>query len=107
MDKLIPLWEHLDLRIISERRIKEFGEEYPDAAVALANWKRAVRVAHWRHQSDVKAHFSNSDLVGEKTVFNIANNRYRLIAFINFRAQILFVKQILAHSEYDKGRWKQ
>jgi mRNA interferase HigB len=95
------------LRIISERRIKEFGEKYSDASRALANWKRAVRAAAWANQADVKAHFVDSDLVGEKTVFNIANNRYRMIVFIAFRTQIVYIKQILSHKEYDKGKWKQ
>ncbi len=55
----------------------------------------------------MKAQFHDSDLVGEKTVFNVANNRYRLVAFISFRTQILYVKHILSHKEYDKGNWKQ
>ena len=95
------------LRIISERRIKEFGERYSDAKEALANWKRAVRAARWRTSADVRAHFNDSDAVGEKTVFNIAKNRYRLIAYINFAAQIVYVREILSHKEYGKGQWRQ
>jgi mRNA interferase HigB len=75
--------------------------------LALANWRRAVRAARWRSQVEVKGQFNDSDLVGEKTVFNIAKNRYRLIAFISFRAQIVYIKEILSHKEYDKGTWKQ
>ena len=44
---------------------------------------------------------------GEKTVFNIAKNRFRLIAFVSFRTGIVYIKEILSHKEYDKGRWKQ
>lgn len=95
------------MRIISERKIRDFGRKHSDAAIALVNWRRAVRAARWNHQSDVKAQFHDSDLVGEKTVFNIPKNRYRLIAFISFRTQIVYIKQILAHREYDKGLWKQ
>jgi len=95
------------LRIISERRVRDFGEKYSDAKLALANWQRAVRAASWRTQADVRAHFNDSDLVGEKTVFNIAKNRYRLIAYVNFSAQIVYIKEILSHREYSKGQWKQ
>jgi mRNA interferase HigB len=80
---------------------------YSDAAVALANWKRAVRAARWSTQADVRAHFNDSDRAGERTVFNIAKNRYRLIAYINFAAQIVYIKEILSHKEYNKGQWKQ
>jgi len=95
------------LRIISERRVRDFGEKYSDARLALANWQRAVRAARWRTQADVRAHFNDSDLVGEKTVFNIAKNRYRLVAYINFGAQIVYIKEILSQREYSKGQWKQ
>ena len=94
------------VRVISERRIQEFGGKYSDAKLALANWKRAVRAARWKSQADVKAQFHDSDLVGEKTVFNVANNRYRMVALVAFRTQIVYIKQILTHKEYDKGQWK-
>ena len=73
---------------------------------ALNGWKRVVRAARWKSSADVKSTFPDSDRVGEKTVFNIAGNRYRLIAFIGFRWQAVFVKAILTHKEYDKGAWK-
>lgn len=95
------------VRIIAERWVREFSNKYSDAASALANWKRAVHSAAWRTQAEVKAHFYDSGLVGDKTVFNIANNRYRLVAYISFRTEILYVKEILTHREYDKGQWKQ
>jgi len=86
--------------------IREFGQRRSDASLSLANWMRAVRAASWCNQAEVKAQFHSSDLVGEKTVFDIANNRYRLIAFISFRRQIVFIKEILSHKDYDKGQWK-
>jgi len=95
------------VRIISERRLSEFASRYSDAAAALANWKRAVRASRWDHQADVKAQFHDSDLVADKTVFNIAGNRYRLIAYISFATGIVYIKDILTHKDYDKGGWKQ
>jgi len=89
------------------RLIHCFSEKYADAALALANWMRAVRAAAWRTQAEVKAQFHDSDLVGDRTVFNIAHNRYRLVAYLSFRTQILYVKHILTRREYDKGNWKQ
>ena len=65
-----------------------------------------VRQAQWKTGADVKETFSKSDSVGDKTVFDIALNRYRLIAFINFRNQAVYIKAILTHREYDKGDWK-
>jgi len=39
--------------------------------------------------------------------FNLGGNKYRLIAAIHFNTQMLFVRRILTHSEYDTERWKK
>nr|WP_232225275.1 type II toxin-antitoxin system HigB family toxin [Dactylococcopsis salina] len=36
------------------------------------------------------------------TVFNIKGNRYRLIVGIDYKKQIIFIKYVLTHAEYDK-----
>ena len=46
---------------------------------------------------------NNDDLI----VFDICGNHYRLITFITFKKQICYIKQILTHTKYDKGRWKR
>jgi mRNA interferase HigB len=46
------------------------------------------------------------DKVGERFVFNVGGNTYRLIAAIAFAPQLLWVKAVLTHAEYDKGDWK-
>jgi len=45
---------------------------------------------------------SASVLTSERVVFNIKGNDYRLIAAINYEYQILFVKWLGTHEEYDK-----
>jgi mRNA interferase HigB len=50
--------------------------------------------------------FNSVDVVGNYHVFNIGGNKYRLIAFIKYTAQICYIKHILTHKEYDKGTWK-
>jgi mRNA interferase HigB len=46
------------------------------------------------------------DRVGELLVFDIGGNKYRLIAYIRFTKQIVYIKAVLTHREYDKGAWK-
>jgi mRNA interferase HigB len=94
------------VRIISKKAIREFGKKYSDAVASLTEWQRIVVTAKWDTTADVKATFRNADFVGDKTVFNIALNRYRLIAFIAFRARVVYIRAILTHKEYDKETWK-
>ena len=47
--------------------------------------------------------------VGEKiyTIFNISGNRFRLVAQIYYEDQVLLVRYVLTHAEYDKGDWRK
>jgi mRNA interferase HigB len=38
--------------------------------------------------------------------FNIGGNKYRLITYINYQEKLVFIRDILTHTEYDKENWK-
>lgn len=59
--------------------------------------------ANW---AELKAAFNTVDKVGELAVFDIGGNKYRLIAYIRFEKQIVYIKAVLTHGDYDKGAWK-
>jgi mRNA interferase HigB len=65
-----------------------------------------VRTADWKTPAEMKKVYPSADLVGRRTVFNIAGNKYRLIARMNYETQRVFVLYILTHAEYDHGEWK-
>lgn len=49
------------------------------------------------------AEFKGADYVGnERIVFNITQNKYRLVAAFNYDFQLCFVKFLGTHKEYDK-----
>jgi mRNA interferase HigB len=95
------------VRIISKRRIREFWERFPKAVEPLKHWANAVRRAEWTNPGALKAEFGSADFVGDLTVFNVGGNKYRLIAFVDYRRQVVYIKHILTHEEYDKGEWKR
>ena len=49
-----------------------------------------VRRANWQSLAEVKTIYSSADVVGRRTVFNIAGNHFRLIARINYRVQAVY-----------------
>jgi len=51
--------------------------------------------------------FPSADMVDNLVIFNIAGNKYRLIAAIHFNRQKLYIRDVLTHAEYDKERWKK
>ncbi len=68
----------------------------------LDAWHERVLEADWKNSAELKAEISSASiLTSERVVFNIKGNSYRLIAAINYVHQILFVKWIGTHAEYD------
>jgi mRNA interferase HigB len=55
---------------------------------------------------EVQAVYPKAEAVGNFTVFNVKGNKYRLILSINYEQQIIYIKYVLTHAEYDKENWK-
>ncbi|MFO0048296.1 MAG: type II toxin-antitoxin system HigB family toxin [Pseudanabaena sp.] len=95
------------MRIYSKKTLDEFGKTHADVANVLQGWYRVAKSAKWQNIQDVKQSCSASaDAAGRFTVFNIKGNKYRLIVSIDYERQIINIKYILTHAEYDSGRWK-
>lgn len=80
--------------------------KHADASVPLDAWYRIAKKAGWKNITDVRKTFSSADAAGTCTVFNIKGNRYRLITWINYETQKIFIKHVLTHAEYSKEDWK-
>lgn len=94
------------MKIISNSALRAFAAEHPQAGEALQGWRRVVERNRFDNWAQLKATFNSVDKVGELAVFDIGGNKYRLVAFIRFAPQILYIKSVLTHREYDQGAWK-
>jgi mRNA interferase HigB len=94
------------MRIISRKALREFWEDHPKAQSGLLLWYDRITDATFKTFNDVRQIFSSADLVGNFVVFNISGNRYRLITYIDYEYQIIFIRSVLTHAEYDKEKWK-
>lgn len=94
------------MRIISNRALREFALIHPDSSLPLPGWRRVIEANSFDNWASLKRAFNNVDRVGELAVFDIAGNRYRLVAYVRFERQIVYVKSVMTHSECEKGRWK-
>jgi mRNA interferase HigB len=95
------------MRIVTRRRLLEFAEKHPDANEPLDRWYRIVKSHDFESFSKLRLSFPSADKVDELTVFNIGGNKYRLIVAIHYDRKIVYIRDILTHQEYDKGRWKE
>ena len=94
------------MRIIKRGALEQFWEKHPDAKTSLESWYGVVRRAVWQTPVEMKRIYPNADLVGRRTIFNIAGNKYRMVARVNYETQRVFVLYLLTHAEYDRGDWK-
>jgi len=94
------------VRVVSKAAIREFAERHEDALEPLMHWHYVTKRARWTNFVDLREDFNHADVVGLYTVFNIAGNKYRLIAAIKYRWAVVYIREILTHVEYSKGKWK-
>ncbi|MBH1977951.1 MAG: type II toxin-antitoxin system HigB family toxin [Comamonadaceae bacterium] len=94
------------MKIISNSALRAFAADHPQAQEPLQGWRRVIEKNRFAHWAELKAAFNAVDKVGELAVFDIGGNKYRLIACIRFEKQIVYIKAVLTHRDYDKGAWK-
>lgn len=92
------------MRLISNKALREFASIHLPAEAPLQGWRRIVEQSAFRNFAELKLAFNIVDKVGGLLVFNIAGNHYRLIAAIHFNTQILYVRAVMTHAEYDDWR---
>lgn len=94
------------MRIISRKALRIFWERHPEAEEVLIDWFTKVKRSYPSNFIDLRKTFPSADLVGDCYVFNVGGNNYRVIAHIDFSLQIIWIRFVLSHSEYDKEKWK-
>lgn len=92
------------MRIIALKRLKEHWQRphRRDSEQPLKAWHAVAKEASWDHFAHVKAQFRSASAVGERVVFNIAGNKYRLVTYINYEFHIVYVRFVGTHLEYDE-----
>jgi mRNA interferase HigB len=94
------------MHVISYRRLRDYGEHHADCRDALDNWFRVAQSANWSNLVEVQSVFPTAEAVGNFTIFNIKGNNYRLIVSIDYEKQVIYIKYVFTHAEYDKEQWK-
>src|SRR5262249_34679147 len=97
------------MRIIARRALREFvdslaGHKDQSAVkAALDSWFAEVKRARWRNTADVRRLYATASIVtAERIVFNVKGNAYRLVVAVDFEKEIVWIKWIGTHREYDR-----
>ena len=93
------------MRIIAFRTLREFWgkPEYANSEISLRAWYHDAKNANWKNSNELKQQYKNASIVGEsRVVFNIKGNTYRLVILIDYEFQVIFIRFIGTHKQYDR-----
>lgn len=90
------------MRVIAVGTLKAFWKKHSRAEQPLKAWYDEARAAKWATPQDIKdAYASASFLRNNRVVFNIKGNDFRLIVAVAYKVQIVYIKFVGTHAEYD------
>jgi mRNA interferase HigB len=89
-----PFWElniiFGNLRVIAKKMFREFWDLHKDTEQQLQFWHQEASASSWRNPNEIKRDFPSASILGgNRVVFNIKGNAYRLIVKINYHYQMI------------------
>lgn len=91
------------MRVIAKKILRDFWKKHRDSEQQLKSWYKEAGEASWKHPNDIKKEYpAASILSNNRVVFNIKENKYRLIIKLNYDYQMIWIRFIGTHGEYDK-----
>ncbi len=95
--------------VIAKSHLRRFWDSRrDDSAIArrdLSTWFKMAEVAEWAHFGAIRQSFGSADQVGNCVVFDVGNNRFRLIGRVFYATGKLYILKVMDHRQYDKGHW--
>ena len=103
MGILIIFVKRKQLRVIAKKILRDFWEKHSDCEQQLKSWYQEADKGNWKNLNELKTDYPNASILADNRIcFNIKGNNYRLIVKINFNFQMMWIRFIGTHSEYDK-----
>ncbi len=91
------------MQIISIQTLRKFWRAHAAAEVPLKAWYHEARQARWRSFQDIKNRYRHADVIaGNRVVFDLKGNSYRLVVRINYQSGCIFIRFVGTHADYDK-----
>jgi mRNA interferase HigB len=92
------------MKLVGVEIIEDGRRRHADAAKRLSAWKAEVesKTTVWTCFQDIRSRYPSVDRVGDRYVFDIGGNRYRLVVRINFAVGVVAIRWFGTHAEYDR-----
>ncbi len=89
--------------IVYREKLNVFAKKHAHARKSIATWVSTTEEAQWRNKQNVLRDFPKAKMIANNRArFEIVHNTYRLIAKIDYEDQIVEMRFIGSHNEYDR-----
>jgi mRNA interferase HigB len=96
------------MKVIGRERLDEFCAKHADARGWIELWIADVERARWRRPQDIRDQYASASfLAGNRVIFNVRGNRYRLECVVAYLISAVGVQWIGTHGEYDARNRKR
>jgi len=90
------------LSVIAKKIVREFWEVHSDCEQQLKSWFRKTYTAEWKNANEINVEYPSASILNNnRIVFNIKENNDRLMVKINFEYEMVWIRFIGTHAEYD------
>jgi mRNA interferase HigB len=91
------------VRVIAKKILREFWDIHEDCEQQIESWYQEANNGEWKNPNQIKQEYPSISILNDnRVVFNIKGNTYRLIVKINYDYQMIWIRYIGTHAEYDK-----
>jgi mRNA interferase HigB len=89
--------------IAGRNLIEKFIRKHAKSKASLSAWLDDAEEAEWKTPQDIKDRYRSADfLPGNRIVFNVGGNNYRLVVLVLYRNGKLLIQKVGTHAEYSK-----
>jgi len=94
------------VEVVGLERLAKFARLHAAARKPVRRWLDVAEAADWQTPADLRRQFNSADFLdGNRVIFNLGGNRYRLVVVAVYAAGKLNVRWIGTHAEYSKMKF--
>lgn len=91
------------MRIAGREKLEKFMRKHANSRASMQAWITEAQQSSWKTPQEIKERYRSADiLTGNRIVFNIGGNNYRLVVLARYVEGQLLILKIGTHSEYSK-----